>query len=347
VNVAIRVDASLDIGTGHVMRCLALASRLRERGAQSLFLCGDTAGNLCDLIQELGFGAARLPAYRLPADWQRDADGTCSAIGSRGLVPDLLVVDHYGLDARWERALHPLVGRIFVIDDLANRFHDCDVLLDQNLHDFPDSRYLALVKPGTRVFVGPRFALMRSEFDNAAVRLRDQGLRRLLIFFGGTDPTNEAQKLISALRTLGTDSPDAMLVLGPVNPHAAGVERSAAGLTKIEIFKSTSRMAELMSEADLGVGTCGASAWERCSLGLPALVVVNAENQRDDARILHALGAVRNLGCSVDAKIDDWVAALRALQQDPMALLAMSRASAHVMQGREDAWQELEATLAS
>ena len=345
MNVAIRVDASHDIGTGHVMRCLSLAGLLRERGAHSLFLCGDTAGNLCGLIEDRGFPATRLPISRLPADWQQDADDTCTGLRSRGFRPDLLVVDHYGLDARWESTLRSLVGRIFVLDDLADRTHDCDVLLDQNLHDSPESRYRGLVKPGTRVFVGPRFALMRPEFDTTAIRPRDQGLRSLLVFFGGTDPTDEARKLVSALRMLGADAAPANMVLGPVNPRAAEVARLAAGLARINVIGTTDRMAQLMSDADLGVGTCGGSAWERCALGLPALVVVNAENQRDDTRILQALGAVRSLGDAADTSVDDWAAALRALREDPAALLAMSRASVEVMRGRQDARRELEAAL--
>lgn len=347
MNVAIRVDASLDIGTGHVMRCLSLAGMLRRRGADSVFLCSGAPGNLCDLIEQRGFPAVRLAPCPLPAEWQRDADRTGAAIRLRGLRPDLLIVDHYRLDARWEKALRPLVHRIFVFDDLADRPHDCDVLLDQNLHDAADSRYQHLVTPGTRVFVGPRYALMRPEFDSTPARLRDQGLQRLLIFFGGIDPTDEAFKVLAALRSLQADAPATRLVLGPINPRAAEVARLAGGLRGVEVIQVTDRMAQLIAESDLAIGTCGSSTWERCWLGLPALVIVNADNQRDDARILHRLGAVRTLGNGVDTTAEDWTRALRALLEEPAALLEMSRAALQVMQGRTAALQDLWAALES
>lgn len=327
------------------MRCLALAGLLRDRGAKSLFLCAETAGHLCDFIEDRGFPAARMPISELPAGWKEDAEHTRAAIGSRKLQPHLLVVDHYKLDARWERALRSFVGRIFVFDDLADRSHDCDVLLDQNLHDCPELRYKGLVSAETRVFVGPRFALMRPEFETRAARLRDQGLQRLLVFFGGIDPTNEAFKLVSALRILGERAPETKLVLGPINPGAQDLRRFAASIAKVAVIGATDQMAKLITEADLGIGTCGISAWERCWLGLPALVVISADHQRDDARILQALGAVRCLGDAANVTIGDWVAALRAVQTEPAALLSMSHASAQVMRGRREALRDLEAAL--
>jgi UDP-2,4-diacetamido-2,4,6-trideoxy-beta-L-altropyranose hydrolase len=359
VYVAIRADASLDIGTGHVMRCLTLAGVLRKRGAVVLFLCREHAGNLCDFVEERGYSVARLPPFAPEPGttraatqaagwrlyWRADADQTRAAMELRGIRPDLLVVDHYGLNGHWEAELRPVVRRIFVLDDLADRSHDCDVLLDQSLHDSPESRYVGLVKESTRVFVGPRYALLRPEFDDVAIRLRDLGLRQLLVFFGGTDPSNEALKLVSALRVLGTQAPLTRVVLGTVNPHREAVCRAAEGFGAVEIIQTTNQMAKLMAEADLGIGTCGGAAWERCVLGLPSLVVVTAECQRDDARILHKLGAVRNLGDGIRTSVELWVAEIRALQNDPAALRDMSRAAATVMHGREEALRDLEGAL--
>lgn len=350
MRVAIRTDASFSIGTGHVMRCLALAKRLQRRGATIFFICRNLEEHLGALLEEQGFAVMRLPATGQDAadaagSWLMDAADSQDAIGALGGTLDLLVVDHYGLDARWEKALRPLAARVFVIDDLADRSHDCDVLLDQNLHDMPESRYARLVPDSARVFVGPRYALLRAEFDSAAVRLRDQGLRRLLIFMGGTDPSNEALKLVLALRSMGSRAPLATCVLGPANPHATVVRQAAQGMENIVIVPATGEMAKLMEEADLAVGTCGGAAWERCMLGLPALVVVNAENQRDDARILDAMGAVRNLGDAVSISMQRWAAEIAALQKDPAALQRMSQASASVMRDRAQALQELEAAL--
>jgi UDP-2,4-diacetamido-2,4,6-trideoxy-beta-L-altropyranose hydrolase len=357
MKIVFRVDASLSLGTGHVMRCLTLAGTFRERRDVVSFVCRLHSGHLCDLIEARGFPVCRLTMRGrkrtaqatsrtawLGASWQDDARQTRAAIEEQGAV-DLLAVDHYSLDADWESVLKGSARRVFVMDDLADRPHDCDVLLDQNLHDAPESRYLGLVRKTTRVFVGPRYAVLRPEFDDFSVRVRDRGVERLLVYFGGADVTNEALKIVLALRTLELEAPVATFVLGPSNPHARALRRAAAGFDRIKIIEATSEMARLIDQADLGIGTCGGAAWERCALGLPALVVVTAENQRDDARILHALGAVRNLGAAHLTGVQSWSKAISELRNNPTALRSMSRASAAVMKGRKSAMQELQAAL--
>jgi UDP-2,4-diacetamido-2,4,6-trideoxy-beta-L-altropyranose hydrolase len=355
VKAAIRVDASVDIGTGHVMRCLTLANTLRRRGASVSFLCREYTGHLCDHVEADGFVVNRLPTAEgisltspmaLSAQWKVDAEQSRSALEHAGIKLDLLVVDHYGLSEPWERALRPMTRRILVIDDLADRPHECDVLLDPNLHDSCASRYTALVAPSTRVFVGPRYALLRPEFDRVAPRTRDRGVNRLLVFFGGADVSNEALKLVHAVRALAPKAPRTVMVLGPINPNDTAIHQAALGLNDLQLVRCTDEMAVLMAEADLGVGTCGGAAWERCLLGLPAIVVISAANQRDDARILHSLGAVRNLGDASDTSVERWVAEIGALQKDPASLQAMSRAAAAVMRGRQQAVREFESALA-
>ena len=340
MRVAIRTDANLEIGTGHLMRCLALAHRLRARGAQTLFVCAELHERLREHVKSQGFGLRQIDRT---ADWQADAAGTEAAIAGEGVI-ELLVVDHYQLDARWERRLRKFARRLFVIDDLANRPHDCDVLLDSNLHDDPTARYSGLVPEGARVFVGPQYALLREEFEAAEPRLRNQGLRRLLVFFGGTDQGNEALKVAHALRGM-QEAPLARFVLGPANPHLESVRAAAQGLPGVEIFDATNQMAQLIEWADLGIGACGGAAWERCLLGLPTLVVVTADNQRDDARMLDALGAARLLGEAADVDAARWAAEIHGLQQDAQALERMSAASLAVIKGRAPAIRELEASL--
>jgi UDP-2,4-diacetamido-2,4,6-trideoxy-beta-L-altropyranose hydrolase len=362
MRVVIRVDASVDIGTGHVMRCLTLAARLRGNGSEIFFICREVQGHLCDAIEAAGFSCSRLPVAPaglgpatlvaegvadVAAFRAMDARQTRMAIEECGMNPDLLVVDHYMLDEAWESALRRTVGRIFVIDDLANRVHDCDLLLDQNLHDSPDSRYVGLVPAGARVFVGPKYALLRPEFRVACAVPRNAGLRRMMVFFGGVDPTDEASKVIQALHSLGSAAPQTELVLGSSNPNRERVFSAAAGLACVRVHGQTNDMAGLMREADLGVGTCGVAAWERCCLGLPSLVVVNADNQRDDARILDAMGAARNLGDAMSARAERWASEIRDLQGEPESLAAMSIAAGSIMQGQIEAACELEAALGS
>jgi UDP-2,4-diacetamido-2,4,6-trideoxy-beta-L-altropyranose hydrolase len=354
--VIFRVDASLVIGTGHVMRCLTLAEYMRKRGAECFFLCREHRGHLSGLIEEKGFRVARLPVLTRArvgrdsagddtVDWQQDAADSRAALARLGPGPRLLVVDHYGLDARWERKLRPIVRRIFVMDDLADRCHDCDVLLDSNLRDAPESRYVGLVGPSTRVFVGPRYALLRPEFDAVEARPRDNGLQRMMIFMGGVDPSGEALKLVHALRALRADAPPTTLILGRGHPNASQVRQGAEGLSHLSILDATSEMARVMSEADLGIGTCGGAAWERCVVGLPSLVVVNADNQRDDARLLHELGAARNLGEAMSVTSEHWVREILRLRNSPATLSKMSRAAAEVMRGRREVMGDLAAAL--
>jgi UDP-2,4-diacetamido-2,4,6-trideoxy-beta-L-altropyranose hydrolase len=189
--------------------------------------------------------------------------------------------------------------------------------------------------------------LLRPEFRFASAIPRIGALRRMLVFFGGVDPTDEASKVIQALRSMGPTAPETDVVLGSANPHRERVFSAAVGLACVRVHDQTDDMAGLMREADLGLGTCGVAAWERCSLGLPSLVVVNADNQRDDARILDAMGAARNLGEAVRSSAERWASEIRDLQGDPASLAAMSIAAASVMQGRIEAMCELEAALDS
>jgi UDP-2,4-diacetamido-2,4,6-trideoxy-beta-L-altropyranose hydrolase len=346
--VAIRADASLDIGTGHVMRCLTLAQSLRDKGDRVFFICREDPGHLCDLVESRSFYCSRLPASPdMPLVALRDADAreTIAAIESYRASPDLLVVDHYKLDRSWESVVRPKVRSIFVIDDLADRMHDCDLLLDQNLHDGPGLRYSALVGEGTQVFVGPRYALLKPEFSAVRAAPRTRGVRRMLSFFGGVDSTNESLKIVRALRSIGAAAPQTDVVLGSTNPHVGGVRDAAKGLACVNVIRQTDDMAGLMREADLGLGTCGVAAWERCCVGLPSIVVVSADNQRDDARILNSLGAARNLGDAAEIGVEQWARSIRAMQDDPASLTAMSIAAASVMRGRGEAVAELEGAL--
>ncbi|HPZ14727.1 MAG TPA: UDP-2,4-diacetamido-2,4,6-trideoxy-beta-L-altropyranose hydrolase, partial [Bacillota bacterium] len=206
LHIVIRTDASPAIGTGHVMRCLTLANALARKGVGVSFICREHEGNLCDLIEEQGFTVHRLPAPEssfeadatpahaawLGAAWQEDARQTGAVIRTLGIKPTWLVVDHYGLDYRWEEALRPLVGRIFVIDDLADRAHDCDLLLDQNLFADMQTRYAGKVPADCRLLLGPEYALLQPIYAELHDRIppREGPVRRILISFGGADRDN-------------------------------------------------------------------------------------------------------------------------------------------------------------
>ncbi len=287
MKIALRTDASRAIGAGHLMRCLGLADEMRGLGAETTFICRPHEGALDAVVAARGHGLVRLAAPRsgddgwLGAPWAEDAVETRSAVGALGGV-DWMVTDHYAIDARWEALLRPVAGRILAIDDLAGRPHDCDILVDQNLHALGAARYDGLVAAAASRLTGPRYALLRAEFAaaRAARGERDGTVRRLLVFFGGVDADNLSGRLLAAIEPLLAGRRlTADVVLGAASPHAAGVARQCAALPGATFHNQTTEMARLMAAADLAIGAAGTAVWERCCVGLPSIVVPLAENQ--------------------------------------------------------------------
>jgi UDP-2,4-diacetamido-2,4,6-trideoxy-beta-L-altropyranose hydrolase len=294
VKVAFRVDAAPEMGTGHVMRCLALADGLRRRGAAIRFLSRRLTGTMEDLIAQRGFELACLDGRTGPRDthdhdlahagWldttqAADAAASADALGANW---DWLVVDHYALDARWERAMRGRASRILAIDDLANRQHDCDALLDQNPYSTPERRYDNRAPSTCRFLLGPRYALLRQEFAarRAQVSPRRGAVRRLLVSFGGSDPHNHTAVAIEALQAMHLDGGAVDVVVGAAHVQREAIE-TACQRAGFRCHVQTDRMADLVAEADLGVGAAGVSSWERCCLGLPTLTLPAGSDQRD------------------------------------------------------------------
>lgn len=341
--VLVRADATSEMGAGHVMRCAALGMRLMSRGAEVHFVCVGLSDRLADWLRDHGLGLTVLPTADI-TDWRSDLAATRDVVGLIG-HPNLLIVDHYGLNKAWERGMRLHARKILVIDDLADRDHDCDILLDQNLHEAALTRYEERVPQGTRLFLGPRYAMLRAEFDEPGLeRIRDGSVKRLLVFFGG-DPNNQTLKIINALRALGSCAPETVVVLGAVHPHRSVIHENTADLPGVHVLDTTDQMSRLIAQADLAIGTCGGAAWERCALGLPCLVVVTAENQREDAEILHRLGAVEHLGDADEVSAENWKSALRRAMDDPSRIRAMAAVAREVMVGRQTALAELEGAL--
>jgi UDP-2,4-diacetamido-2,4,6-trideoxy-beta-L-altropyranose hydrolase len=277
MHVAMRADASPAIGAGHVMRCLSLADGLRRRGAQVSFVSRSLPAHLSALLERRGHAALPLDAGDSPAT---DAAETVRALAGRAC--DWLVVDHYGLDARWETAMRASAARTLVIDDLANRVHDCDVLLDQNLHADAGQRYASRVPPRSELLLGPQFALLRAEFEpaRAAATARTGEVQRVLVSFGGSDAANHTSLALDALNAARPNLAQVDVVIGGGHAHRGAIE-AACFRYGYHCHVQTDRMAELMAAADLAIGAGGISTWERCCLGLPALVMVVANNQAD------------------------------------------------------------------
>ncbi|WJY21199.1 UDP-2,4-diacetamido-2,4,6-trideoxy-beta-L-altropyranose hydrolase [Fontisubflavum oceani] len=284
MRLVFRADAGIAIGSGHVMRCLTLAHAFRDMGTEIAFVCSDGPGSMIDHLREDNIPVSALSANRPEA---------IDALGPA----DVLVVDHYGLDARWETSARDATGaQVVVIDDLADRAHACDVLIDHNMGRAP-SDYNGLVPPAATVLTGPKFAMLRPEFatsrPNAMKNRVGRIPRQLLIAFGGTDPDNWTGRCLESLASLpAAGSLDVRVVMGPSAPHLGAVRRIAdtAG-GQVTVVSDVRNMAVEIASADIAIGAAGISALERSVLGLPTLLAVTAPNQAPGSRALVAAGA--------------------------------------------------------
>lgn len=299
-NIVFRVDSSIQIGSGHVMRCLTLARELADRGAAVVFVCKDLPGNLIARIEHSGFDVRRLTATGIEDDYS-DAIETLASL--RALNCDWLVVDHYSLSAQWERQLWQRTQRILVIDDLLDRSHDCDILLDQNWRGMEGTQSSRLSLPEyCRRLSGPRYALLQPEYAlfRKRMRRRRDPAQRVMVFFGGSDTTDETGKALAALSLPEFAHLSVDVVIG-----ANYVERDAL-ISKVQARPGTTlhenlpNLTGLMMQADFAIGAGGTTTWERICLDLYALVTTLAANQEPSTEALAKAGFVHWIGRSTD-----------------------------------------------
>ena len=337
VRVGFRVDASTLIGGGHVFRCLTLAEELKLKGVESMFVCREHAGDLVSLIERNGYAVKRLPARQereqhLPTAWRDDVQETATVL--QGITPlDWMVIDHYGIDEQWESEARKFAARIMVIDDLANRRHDCDVLLDQNYYLNAGSRYDGLIAPSSRLLLGPGNALLREEFHTARQRAvpRISGVKRILVSFGSSDPTGETEKALVALELAGCAQLEIVVVIGSTNPRQRKIASRCTTLSDVRLLVQTDRMSELCLAADLSLGAGGSTMWERCLLGLPTIVVITAENQSEVVQAVSTTDAIVNCGHSRQVRAADIGNQIRSIMHSNARLESMSKACFDLM----------------
>ncbi len=265
--------------------------------------------------------------YPLPAniDILADRDLTQKILQEQQKPTDWLIIDHYGIDASWESSLRKFVKKIMIIDDLANRRHDCDILLDQN-YGRKGSRYNGLIPEHCIQLLGPEYALLRPEFREARESLRERGggVKKILVFMGGADPADETGKVLQALKMLNRDDVAVDVLIGASNPFKNEIKTMAKQMPNTACYFNVSNIAELMASADIGIGASGTSAWERCCLGLPSIVMVLADNQKHIAEELDKKGALINLGWHEDVTERDIKDAVEKLLRDSVSRKMMS-----------------------
>ncbi len=317
--VVVRCDASLSIGSGHVIRCRTLGRELKKSGAEVLFLCRRQPGDLIGLL-EREFQVLTLPKQQLlPCEglenrelysaWlgcsqEQDAQDFIQALLIANLNNfDWLIADHYGLDATWESQVQiglkkDVPHKLLAIDDLADRNHQADILLDQNFFgESSNQRYQWLVPTQCRQLLGPQYALLGPEYAvlHPLVPSRKDACR-VLIFFGGVDKENLTTRALEAFNDPKLDHLSVDVVLGHASPHRKAVAELVAQRNLTTLHDPLPSLAGLIARADLAIGAGGTTSWERACLRLPSLVVTIAANQKSFTEALHNAGHIRLLG---------------------------------------------------
>lgn len=342
MNVAFRVDASRLTGSGHVTRCMALASAFVARGSVTTFVTRELPAHLRSWLASQRHDVLDLPerpavARHPEEEWsleqqQLDARQTLACLAARA-VPDLVIVDHYGLGWEWESAMRAADVRLMAIDDKARR-HCCDILLDQNLHADMEARYRDRLPVGCRALLGPAYALLRPEFARLrqSIAPRDGTIGRVFVLFGGTDPHDLTSRAVAAVHSCDPQlSVD--VVIGADHPDPAGVITACARYGYSCHVQST-RVAELMATADLAIGAGGSASWERCCLGLATISVAIAENQIDITMALAGVGAGVHAGDRDAATVRRMAGLLSELQAQPQRVATMSARAFDLVDGR-------------
>jgi len=339
--VFFRSDASLEMGAGHVMRCLTLAQALKERGSSVRFICRKHKGNMIRKIRSRGFIVHeldisnednvddKLTHYRwLGATQKKDAEDCAEVL--KGRRPDWVIQDHYALDEEWQNALKPYYEKLMVIDDLADRRHQCNILLDQTFGR-REKDYSTLVSGYRKLLLGSQYALIMPEF----LKWRPYSLARrtypkfdqLFINMGGVDVDNVTEKVLDELIHCDLRSDlRVVIVLGAENPHIEGVKLRAKALPcKAVVECDIDNMAEVMANSDIAIGAAGSTTWERCCLGLPTIQIVIAQNQAIIAQNLAEFGAIKLLKNTSDMS--------RVIDNSASWMSSVSNISRHISDG--------------
>jgi UDP-2,4-diacetamido-2,4,6-trideoxy-beta-L-altropyranose hydrolase len=311
------------------MRCLTLADALRAEGASCTFVARELPRQLADKMLGQGHGLIRLEEQT--GDVADDAAQTVTAIAGEDC--DWLIVDSYALDYRWEQRVRGHARAVLVMDDLADRRHDCDLLVDQNYYADAQSRYASLVPEGTRCLLGPGYALLRAQFAGALPRAT-QMADRLFVAMGGSDQFDICAQVIELLRRLGARAPGADIVAGTDTALFARLGRGAEGLENVRVHGFVDDIATLMARCNMAIGAGGSSTWERCALGLPALVIVTADNQRRMSQDLAHAGLIVLLGEAADVSVDSLGEAVARLRADAVLRSRLSDGGMRLVDGQ-------------
>ncbi|WP_323011594.1 UDP-2,4-diacetamido-2,4,6-trideoxy-beta-L-altropyranose hydrolase [Castellaniella sp.] len=345
MKVFIRVDASIDIGTGHVMRCLVLADQLRARGAIVYFICRAHVGHMIDSIVAAGYQVFALP-MQVGGSCNLDVDSFLGesfhedALSTAGFLRDetacWVVVDHHSIDWRWESLLKQEISgmKLMVIDGYANRSHVCDLLLDQTYSPEGLARWSKLVPSECRILAGPEYALLRPEFSVIQKITEDKKIKkmeRFFVSFGGIDKPNATLAVVDMLSKLFGSTVVIDVLLGKENPHIAKIKHRYTDSASVKLHVQPDNVAVLMEQADLAITAGGTTVWELCALRVPMLIISIADNQVDLAKNMDLCGGAVYLGAFTGKLPGSLRSRLEGFRQDVGELKAMRKSQEKLM----------------
>lgn len=346
MNIAFRVDSSLEIGSGHVMRCLTLAKSL-QKVANVQFICRNKPGNLIPRIEANGFIVSSLEEVQtvskrnkrqefdwLGVDQSRDADECTQLLSEKEF--DWVVVDHYGINKVWHQQIRDHTKKLLVIDDLADREYSCDLLLDQNYYPGAKNRYTGLVSRECKLLLGPQYALLREEFANYSGKQETEkgSVDTLLVYFGGSDLGNNTLKALQGIQTSKCKDAKVNVIISPQSPYKQEILNFASAMENVNCFDFIENIAEVMRHSDLYIGSAGTTTWERCCTGLPSMVLAIAENQIKPMEAMQEAGLTFYLGDADGVSSADIADQLNDLLAKPQSLSSMRQKNLKLVDGQ-------------
>jgi UDP-2,4-diacetamido-2,4,6-trideoxy-beta-L-altropyranose hydrolase len=350
--IAIRADASTDIGIGHIMRSMILAKEMQKRGKEIFFICRGLSSTLSRSILDQGFQLESLPDHRVAGRYirlkgpsaspsnspekfpQSDLIDTVAALTR--IRPYLLVVDHFGIDAKWEKEIRRLISlRIAVIDGQRNRTHDCDILIDPNYSIDGIDGWKCLVPLHCELFVGPQFAFLRPEFyvEHENIKIRNGRVNNFLVSFGGSDKYNATEMVLRAVKEINLTNLMTHVIIGSQNPWKSRIVKICRERKRIDCYIDPENVASIMAKADLAIGSGGIMTWERCFLGVPSILMSIAKNEEINCRTLSHAEAAIYVGRVARNSVDSIKNAIIDAVSNPDLLRRLSRRSLEIMSG--------------
>ena len=310
-NLFIRVDASPEIGIGHIMRCLTLAQELKNNFDKIIFLTRKDSGDFTETIMKNEFEVIFIPT-------NNDSDIIKNLITTYSENKNFLLIDHYDVDSNFESSLKNIFEKIFVIDDLANRKHDCDLLIDQNYYRDLNHRYKKLIQNDTITLLGSKYAIIRPEFRNINKKTikKNSQIKKILVSFGGSDPTNECKKALDALCSIENNQFEIVAIVGIYNNKFERLKKLYEKYSNIKIYRHVNDLSQLMLNSDLFIGAGGTTTWERFYMGLPSIVIVISDDQKESIEFLSDMGHIINLGLAKNVTSKIYIQTLQKLNSD-------------------------------